>query len=135
MDDPRSLCWLNPKTGQLTQIDTFKLNQNGMRLYGNYWISSSGKYLAALFFPANALEGEIEPTLRLVNLDQGEMNNVDFAEIIHTITFSTDERFLAYIAQSEHELKMVIIDLHSNSTQTIFSLSKTSPVVWMTLVK
>ncbi|MGB9641156.1 MAG: hypothetical protein ACPL4H_09605, partial [Anaerolineales bacterium] len=130
-----AFCWLDTKTVQLNPIHSLDPNQPGMRLYGNYWISSSGKYLAALFFPTNAVEGETLPTFRLLNLVTGEIKDYGNAQTILTSAFSPDEKVLAYVVQEEHGWKLIAVDLQSGETQTIISREKTIPAVWISWIQ
>ncbi|MGB9673472.1 MAG: hypothetical protein ACPL3P_04980 [Anaerolineales bacterium] len=133
--EPDAFCWLDPNTAKLKQVEILQPVQNGMRLYGNYWISAGGKYLVALFFPANALWGETLPTLRLLNLEAAKALDLDKAQALLTSAFSADERYLAYIAQTDQEWKWILVDLQSNSLETINKFAHPFAAYWMGWVK
>ena len=133
--DVNAICQLDIEAGQLNPIQSLNLHQEGMRLYGNYWISPSGKYLAALFFPINAVEGETLPTFRLLNLSSGEAMDLGNAQSILTGAFSPDEKAFAYVAQAEHGWELIKVDLLSGMSQTIVRRDTAIPALWLSWIK
>lgn len=133
--DQNTFCLVDIKNAPLTSIRSLSPIPKGMRLYGNYWISSSGKYLAALFFSTNALEGETLPAFRLLNLATGEITDNGNAQTMLTSTFSPDEKYLAYVVQGEHGWKLVVADLQTGDSQTVITRETAIPAIWISWIK
>ena len=121
--EAKAFCWLDPLTGQLTQSNPSHPIPDGMRLLSQYWVSVTGQYLAALFYPISANWGESLPTLHLLSLNDQLDRNLDQAKYILSADFSPDERFLAYLIEQETNLKLDVIevkgDLHQNILTTL----------------
>lgn len=130
-----AFCWLDPQTGALIPLSQITPVQDGMRLYGNYWVSQGGKYLAALFVPSQPGNGEIQPTLRLIGLEDGKVNDLGFAQNILSAAFSADERYLAVVEESSDETKLILVDILNNSSETILSVRKPSALTGLGWVR
>jgi len=126
--EPTDFCLLDPQTSALNFQDQLQLPQ-GWRLFGGYWISPAGDYLAALLFPKNAPKSSTLGELRLYDIHGKELAILATTRQVNEMAFSKIAAQVAYIFDDGQMFEAY--DISTGKRWQLYSSTAPNSLSWL----